>query len=799
MRVLLFLLFPIFLSAQITRSYGVIEIGGFPISSTTGPKFAYNPADSSFYRWRSGSTWVKVIEPSIISAGWGIIKTGLTYLVDSSKVASRYYVSTSPTTIANNYIATSNGSNLVARNLFDNNTYAGVIAKPWKFGEFTTASLPTGATGYVLLNTTNGYLQQYKGSAYGSIPTLLDANTWTATQIIQSSSTNPFQVNSASDANNKIVLNPAASRGGFFISRLSDGATNGFGFYRIPGRTDGTGVFNARDNAIIAYDTRSIMQVNLTGVSVEIASSLDAILGNNAASVIFDVRSTTRGSVFAPKMTQAQRSAITPLTGSALYMGVYQTNGTEGVYMNTSAGWKRLLWDGDANTIYAFDGTFGAGRIGTLTDSLRFRFAGADLFRLKSNGVAHLNMPTESNSFVLTSTPSENYNNYRGRVFLVGTTSEGDTTTGSRRNNHDASYFSGMNLVEGGDNTYYDAIAGYGNIVRKNAPQNVIFGVYNTINSLGEVGVYGNFNNVTGQYTTVIGRTNTVSANEALVIGRNNTVSQNNAFIYGTNISGANLNMHGFGTVTPAARLHVKSLSGSPTLLIDGGEIQGTGLGEVNLETSGGALIYADDFETDIYNPEYSEIVAGTTAKVTLDRATELVGITGQVKLNNYGTDLVTSGVTGEYVGRVAGITPNGLVQDFRLARDTFIEDVTLFSVGTMMYDCQELTIVSSMTVLAPSNQEIRFPDASDLLRGKKIIVYSKKKDSGAFIPQIKVVGGVSRLYFTTNPAVGGTDPSDQSTLSIDDSTWSDHGTTFEFTCLKIDNTPSYRWVLKQR
>jgi len=57
----------------------------------------------------------------------------------------------------------------------------------------------------------------------------------------------------------------------------------------------------------------------------------------------------------------------------------------------------------------------------------------------------------------------------------------------------------------------------------------------------------------------------------------------------------------------------------------------------------------------------------------------------------------------------------------------------------------------------------------------------------------------VSRLYFTTTPGIGGTDPSDQSTLSIDDSTWSSHGTTFEFTCLRIDNTPSYRWVLNQK
>jgi len=172
---------------------------------------------------------------------------------------------------------------------------------------------------------------------------------------------------------------------------------------------------------------------------------------------------------------------------------------------------------------------------------------------------------------------------------------------------------------------------------------------------------------------------------------------------------------------------------------------------------------------------------------------------TDLLQISSYGKDNHVATITGDYSTRVAGLTPNGLVQDFRLTRDTFIEDVTLFSVGTLMHDCQELTIISSMTSTAPTNMEMRFPDASDLYRGRKIIVYSKKKDPGVYVPQIKVVGGVSRLYFTTNPAVGGTDPSDQSTLSIDDSVWSDHGTTFEFTCLRIDNTPSYRWVLKQR
>jgi len=61
MRLIFFLLFPVFLSAQINRAYGVIEISSFPTSSTTGPKFAYRTVDSSFYRWVSGSTWVKVI------------------------------------------------------------------------------------------------------------------------------------------------------------------------------------------------------------------------------------------------------------------------------------------------------------------------------------------------------------------------------------------------------------------------------------------------------------------------------------------------------------------------------------------------------------------------------------------------------------------------------------------------------------------------------------------------------------------------------------------------------------------
>jgi hypothetical protein len=116
------------------------------------------------------------------TTGWGFVDNGKTWFADSSKVASRYYTGTNPTTIAANYAAVSNGTNLVARNLFDNNTYAGVISKPWKFGEFTTAGLPTGVTGYHVYETTKNGPAWYQGSrwAYGLESTF---NRGTATRV----------------------------------------------------------------------------------------------------------------------------------------------------------------------------------------------------------------------------------------------------------------------------------------------------------------------------------------------------------------------------------------------------------------------------------------------------------------------------------------------------------------------------------------------------------------------------------------------------------------------------------------
>lgn len=204
-----------------------------------------------------------------------------------------------------------------------------------------------------------------------------------------------------------------------------------------------------------------------------------------------------------------------------------------------------------------------------------------------------------------------------------------------------------------------------------------------------------------------------------------------------------------------------------------------------------------DTYGTTLVKSELGGINATASENIILS-APEVRLNNGEVIMNQYGAGNMTNidlGVSDTKF--VAKFGDGGRVLDYYLVRDTFIEDVTLFSVGVLIQSCQELIITSSMTNVAPTNMEIRFPDASDEYRGKKITVTNIRKDAGAFIPQIRVVGGVSRLFYTTNTLT--TAPTSQSGLDLDGTTWPNLGASYEFTCLKIDNTPSYRWVLKQR
>ena len=75
----------------------------------------------------------------------------------------------------------------------------------------------------------------------------------------------------------------------------------------------------------------SVISIDVLTGQIGLGSTL-----NTEISSVVHVASTTKGAINAPRMTEAQRLAITsPATG----LHVYQTDGTEGVYVNKSTGW----------------------------------------------------------------------------------------------------------------------------------------------------------------------------------------------------------------------------------------------------------------------------------------------------------------------------------------------------------------------------------------------------------------------------------------------------------------------------
>jgi hypothetical protein len=780
MRLILLLLFPIFLQAQIQRAYGVIEIVNFPTSSATGPKFAYRPADSSFYRWVSGSTWIKIIpdEPdtlylrqlsgttalvdgdtidistyllkadtaSMLAAyiklvGYGLIKTGQTIRVDTTSpngLATRKYTILNPTAIGNRQIAHSNGSNLIGNANF----------------LFTTTS-------NLLLGTTT------------DVPTSI----FTARSTTKSSSPFPFHTTAESNAITGVNGNFEYITDGIGPA-LSwyNGTRKAYGLESTFARGTATRIpfFDANgqitENVNFAFNTSTTRATIWTTTAVN--QGLD--IGTNptaiTAPLVVTINAAGRAFILANSSTE-----YTDFISGGVEKGMRGTGSVPFVLSNTGDVFFRTA--GTERGRFTSGGLFG---IGVSSPSY--------FFELNSTGAMGLTRGTTAQrpSVVTAKTPFR-YNTDSTDVEFGESSgiwrmlADREYVRSFVRTGANPSASIGLSAVNGSATTYMrsDAAPALSQAIRPTWTDRHRFADTTWIDKNLEMdyaskirlgGTSGDYSygvredNINGNLTTIMHS----FSQAAIGFTPDNAITFSYPFFFDSN---------------GRARFNADSTNSLSTTLMNGGSI----------------LVGYDTTEA----PELkSLVVAGYIGQGTLHPSQEL-DISGDAVIRDtfYNTLPVTHSTNDGLA--VWKSTPQGYAlgkaPSYYLARDTFIEDVTLFSVGTMMYDCQELTIVSSMTVLAPSNQEIRFPDASDLLRGKKIIVYSKKKDSGAFIPQIKVVGGVSRLYFTTNSAVGGTDPSDQSTLSIDDSTWSDHGTTFEFTCLKIDNTPSYRWVLKQR
>lgn len=155
------------------------------VDSITG-KVEYATLDLSSYL-EIGDT-AAMLNPYISLAGYGLIKSAAhTLRADTSKVATRYYISTlgfgSGTA---DRLARWTGTNtLAAGNLSDNGTRLQALL-PWQFQSWTTAGRPTGVNNYWGYNSTTDWLEGYlttAGAWVSPLQSSLTGGKGTATRI----------------------------------------------------------------------------------------------------------------------------------------------------------------------------------------------------------------------------------------------------------------------------------------------------------------------------------------------------------------------------------------------------------------------------------------------------------------------------------------------------------------------------------------------------------------------------------------------------------------------------------------
>lgn len=918
---------PFTVSAQILRAYGVIDIGAsFPIGTATGAKFAYKAIDSSYYRWVSGNTWVKILESSIdpdtlylkqlsgttalvdgdtidISTyllksdttsafasylkrpvGWGLsLLTGKYPFVDSSKVASRYYVSTSPTTIANNYIATSNGSNLVARNLFDNNTYVGILnSKPFQLGQWTTAGRPTGVNGYMGYNTTNNTPEFYSSSRwvapaqadnadgkflFGTIP-YADANgrlKYGSYSELYFSSTDLVCYRAPYFSSNAVGI-----AGGIRVYNTNTTSGLGYGSITLYPSTGGKYAQFFCTNTL--YPGYGVITAQSFGHYTNGSGGMGIQLDNASSSLRVGIGST--GTIEKMRMDANGLGLFTTATQELDVNGDVRVRDSlrlpilSSILQTEASGWVKALTIGSGLSYSA--GTLSstgtwlkaeleAGRDVDVTGiaSTDFRVRNTriqfdDKFKIGSDSSLSFNpstavlkilKPSIQANFELHGNMELNTAPATGSVYIgaygvTGFAAEADSTTYLYSTNKRFAILHGYGFSVNNDvlmqatksakitfRGFNDTIPGIGISLSKStfirerliiAPDSTFkFDPTIDVPQFNKMGL-GNkeaadLSKTESSYAAWLMTDGTVGEKSLSTIRDGNGIYTGSGTLANHTTralipsTGNLLFSQVYNTSDSAYIQIINNLDGNREVRGGLTDTASTGFSKFRFyqdepnEEMGWEILTDDGTGTTAVGAQGGNLSLYADAAGTVEvRGQELRLNNGEVSMNQYGQgNMKASDLSATDSKFVAKFGDAGKVLDYYLARDTFIEDVTLFSVGTLMNDCQELTIVSSMTATAPSHQEIRFPDAGDYLRGKKIIVYQKKKEAGIYVPKIKVVGGVSRLYFTTNTAT--TDPSDQSVLTIDDVTWFSHGTTFEFTCLRIDNTPSYRWVLKQR
>jgi hypothetical protein len=294
-----------------------------------------------------------MLDPYISLAGWGLLKSAAhTLRVDSAKVATRYYVGTNPTTIANTRIAVSDGSNLVGYSglTWNNGTTTGTITGTLfgngssNFSDATTlpGSGTVHSTGLTSLiwNKNGGSNFEYAAAIVGSFSNSQDGLYIRAggdksadrrmLHIENTDGTNVFSVRGDGTAATLLKFQVGSSSPALLTNTTltlqnasSIAHSSGSGLHFSP--------FGASNAVVIKQNTGNL----LIGTTTDVPTS------------ILTARSNTKSSSPFPFHTTTESNAITGVSGNFEYI-------TDGIG-------PALSWSNGTRKAYALESTFARG------------------------------------------------------------------------------------------------------------------------------------------------------------------------------------------------------------------------------------------------------------------------------------------------------------------------------------------------------------------------------------------------------------------------------------------------------
>jgi hypothetical protein len=821
----LFLL-PSISNAQIQRVWNVPEfLSTMPAPPSTGAKIGFRTINNSVYYW-NGSAWVRMAGPGIVdttyslsftspnlsllgsgssvsltnlyTAGYGLTKTSETWKVDTAApngLATRKYALLNPTSIAVNYIATSNGTNLVARNLFDDNNVVEIKnGKPLKLGQWTTAGRPTGVTGYEGYNTTGNGKEWYQGSRWAyALESTFARGTATRVPFFDANGQITDNVNLSFSGTNLLLTygngmsfhsTYRANNGSYAIHAHSGGD------FRFVGSSDNTtyrhfsfGYYTA-DNPASTWNQRFAVNSFTGGVGIGTAP------GGHVMLPVFGTVASTALGTFANGFSLWMRTTVNATANNHILIGAHinpilNTAGFSGVSR------YGIVVDDYNNILNRVSGSTGIGMAGG---------TGNDI-----DASAKFEIRSTASGFLPPRMTAAN----RGTIPSPATGLQVYQTDGAE--GYYVKYASGFKrfLVEGegGDGNGIISALPSGDVNIKTANHLYIKTTGGATGSDIYTGGATYLKTVAGDFGGAVFHADTTGAKDFAYgwqqddrisvqnggIGRQvtNLLTDYNPTINFRWVSGVRLDTTSSIHVIRIMWGDKNTNESFPTeFVFSAASPPGSTASAYNFRTSHSVGRLSLNFDNGIYLRKSTKffLEADSTLSYNFTNNT--------LQLSAYGTNATTAATLGKTEsGRVAAIATDGTIVSSQIVRDTFVTANTSFSVATLLNTCHELNVTMSITAGAAINYSCTLPTPSSTLRGKKVTVYVDSDASGTYGIDILVSGGTSELRYTSNTST--TAPTAQSVLTPDGTVWPNQGASYTFVCKLISGT--YYWVLQQQ